>query len=356
MDYLKAVAAPPVIEQPGHRYFSHARGALITALYSIAAAAGAASPAPVWIPAYACDTVAVLLEAYGIPYHFYPITRSLTPDWPALERSSIARGDTFVLVHFFGFPLATESARAFCRARGCSLIEDVAHGIVSRIVPGGIGTHGVAAVFGLRKLLPVPDGGMLYSAQLKFHPPTFEPEASSIARSVPRMLAQWAMQRAGVSRPGAVPVIDKQVLPQQPDHYYHFRYLQNASDWSRKIVAVLDLDAVIAARRRNYQWLVDELRRLSRFDVPDSLTLADPQAVPMGVYAHCDDSERIINALNRDGVPAAAAPALHPAVFRSALWPVENAMYLEAVMLPVHQDLGERELSAIVASVRRHAL
>lgn len=355
-EYLKAAVARPLSPPPHQQFFSHARGALITALFSMAAESGASSPAPVWIPAYACDTVAVLLDAYGIAYRFYPITRSLTPDWDALAAAPIAPGDTFVLVHFFGFPLAAAEARAFCAKRGCRLVEDAAHGIVARIVPGGVGTHGAAAVFGLRKILPVPDGGVLYSAQLEFRPPQFEPSAASISRSVPRMVAQWLLQRAGVRPSSHASAIDKTVLPQQPDHYYHFRYLQNANEWSRKILAVLDLDEVIAARRRNYQRLVDQLRQIPHFEVPNTLVLDDPQAVPLGVYAHCANSERLINALNRDGVPASAAPALHPTVFRSADWPVENAMYAEAVMLPVHQDLRDRELDAIVAAVRRHAL
>ena len=61
--------------------FTHSRGALIGAINSIVVHFNINKEITVWTPSFICDTVIYLLEAYNIKVNYYPITKSLEPDW-----------------------------------------------------------------------------------------------------------------------------------------------------------------------------------------------------------------------------------------------------------------------------------
>ncbi len=242
---------------PNIKQFTYARGAMIAAIHSIAKNRGFDAYPKVWAPAYVCDTVFYLLDAYKIPYDFYPITKNLTPDWEKIEELDTKEDEIFLLVYFFGFMMGVDETKSFCAKKNMILIEDCAHSIVSEIVPGGIGTHGEAAVFGLRKALPLPHGGFLYMKDSEISLPETLYESPGLYRSTLKMAIQWMIQKLRLPIKSYRTSLSKTSYDTFPENYNFFNYTQDIGSGIRKLINTFDIDDVIAKRRRNFKVYFD---------------------------------------------------------------------------------------------------
>lgn len=139
----------------GVRYFSLARHALTEALR----VAGIGPGDAVLLPELLCRDVLASLSEVGATPRWYPVGEDLTPDgtpdaWPD-ARAVLA-------VDYFGFPQPLEPFRAYAQRTGALIIEDNAHGFLSRDEAGRwLGTRGHLGIFSLRKTLPLADGAAL---------------------------------------------------------------------------------------------------------------------------------------------------------------------------------------------------
>jgi dTDP-4-amino-4,6-dideoxygalactose transaminase len=138
--------------EPGPTFaFANARSAfaaLITALM----------PVRVWLPAYICRELAEAVPTDKLA--FYPVDDNLTPDVPILAASARA-GDIVLAVNFFGRPPAPEFIAFADERSDLCVVEDCAQ---------SIGTGGAAwghwRLYSPRKLVGVPDGGLLVATRL----------------------------------------------------------------------------------------------------------------------------------------------------------------------------------------------
>ena len=137
------------------RFFSLGRHALAEALR----AAGINAGDKILLPDFICRDVLASLAAVGAQVVWYPVGEDLRPasaveTWP--EASAV------VAVNYFGFPQPLEPFCAYAARTGAVLIEDNAHGFLSRDGAGRwLGTRGNAGIFSLRKILPLADGAAL---------------------------------------------------------------------------------------------------------------------------------------------------------------------------------------------------
>lgn len=136
------------------RLFSLARYALLEALRVIGISPGQ----KVLVPAFICrDLLASIHAVKGIPI-FYPVDRSLAPQ----SLRAVPDVKAIVAVNYFGFPQALGPFRAYCAKHGASLIEDNAHGFLSRDERGKLlGSRGDIGIVSLRKTIAIPDGAAL---------------------------------------------------------------------------------------------------------------------------------------------------------------------------------------------------
>ena len=136
------------------RLFSLARYALFEALRVIGISPGQ----KILVPAFICrDLLASIHAVKGIPM-FYPVDRLLAP------QSLLAMPDVkaIIAVNYFGFPQTLGPFRAYCAEHGASLIEDNAHGFLSRDEQGTLlGSRGDIGIVSLRKTISIPDGAAL---------------------------------------------------------------------------------------------------------------------------------------------------------------------------------------------------
>src|SRR3989454_4013440 len=84
-----------------------------TASEALAAAIQALGRTAVWFPAYFCNEALRFVRRLPIDLRFYDVQPDLTVDWEGVEREvrNSADSSLLVLVHYFGFPNGTETAR-----------------------------------------------------------------------------------------------------------------------------------------------------------------------------------------------------------------------------------------------------
>ena len=138
------------------RYYSLARYALIEALRLVGVRRGSR----VLLPEYLCRDLLAPLHLLGAIPCWYPVAPDLTPaipsaDWPA--------ADVVLAVNYFGFPQDLSPFNAYADRTGAVVIEDNAHGYLSRDQSGQwLGCRTGLGIFSLRKTLRIPDGGALW--------------------------------------------------------------------------------------------------------------------------------------------------------------------------------------------------
>jgi hypothetical protein len=137
------------------RFYSLARYALVEGFCLL----GISKGHTVLLPEYICRDLLAAVYAVGATPVFYPVNDRLSPatdpvDWP--------RADAVLAVNYFGFSQPLGPFQEYCRKVGARLIEDNAHGFLSRDESGVLlGTRGDIGLFSLRKTFLMVNGAAL---------------------------------------------------------------------------------------------------------------------------------------------------------------------------------------------------
>ncbi len=366
---LLAPARPPrpfPFGQPGLSLHFSGRYALYAGLRALGLPPGAV----VLVPAYNCGTEVEPVLRAGLMPRFYRVGRDLGCRIEDIEEGLERSGArALLLTHYFGLPQPrVAEVAALCRERGAALIEDCAHALLGEHEGRPLGSFGEAAVFSLIKPLPLPDGGlfMLNNGAAVAAPEQNPPPAALIRHLLARIgrhnspaeggwpawawpvllergLGVWrrAAELAGARSAG----VDPRATSFRPE----------AATWrmsalSRGLLARLDLEAVKAARRRNFSTLLAHFRERH----PDCLIFRElPEgACPLlfPVRLRRKPPELFARSLAGWGVEACAWwRELHPAVPWED-FPEERALKGRVLALPVHQGLGEEEMARIASA------
>jgi len=308
----------------------------------------------VWLPDYFCNEPLAPLRKKEINLHFYPIKNDLSPDWDKLEAMTIKYGppDVFILVHYFGFSICLNDARAFCDKHGAQLLEDCAH----LLLPvGGCGQN--TAVFSPRKLLPLPEGGLLIISKKKAVQQTekeFGSNKKLIVKWLALRLAQRMMLTIGISwhrfRETAISNLHNSHANQLNKNMMMF-----PGKYSLRLLGVIEkgLDHVVKKRRKYYVQLLQAINGIKEVRplfplLPDHIC---PYVMPLIV---CDGRDTALKRLNHFGIPATIWPELPPEVssdrsdeHKIAIWLHEHIL-----LLPVHQDLSNKQVEYMAFKLR----
>jgi len=144
----------PVYEASRCRLYALGRNAM----YAACKAFGLKEGEEILTPAFDCDGSLQPFRALGLKLKFY---RSDPYTFEADTGDMEARmGPSTKMVHVinhFGMPQPWDRIKRICVASKVPVMEDCAYSLFSK----GFGTNGDAAIFSLRKNLPIVDGGML---------------------------------------------------------------------------------------------------------------------------------------------------------------------------------------------------
>lgn len=343
-DLARAPFSPASIGAPWRTAHAGAVTLFDAARWALAAAVRAAQQdrrCEVWLPAYICEEAVAPLRMHS-RIRFYPIDDRLRPVWTEISPSS--PGGAFVLVHYFGIPNDTISAQAFCSTNALVLIEDAAHAL--RPVDGAIGISAFT-IFSPRKLLPVPEGGLLVSVTPQPHP-----------QGQPAGAARWMLKRAA------------QALVLGAGGSWSHQYADDAREggssnlgvarpfgaMSRKLLSRTerDLERVATARHSNYQMLHDGLS-LGEGSLPVFDTIGRDIAPYLFPIRYRRGRDEALRAFRARGVPAGRWPDLPVEVRRDAAHASAVQLQREILTLPVHQGLSSGAMQQVIQAARRSA-
>ena len=139
-------------------FFSLGRDALLVGLSKLGLKAGDC----IIVPAYICYSTIKPLEDYGYIIKYVDINEKMELSIDHLEESIIKNDAKLILAaHYFGFLVDLTNVLAISKKYGLLVIEDCAHNFLSGRKYQNNKILGDAAIFSLRKTLPVNGGGVL---------------------------------------------------------------------------------------------------------------------------------------------------------------------------------------------------
>jgi dTDP-4-amino-4,6-dideoxygalactose transaminase len=303
-------------------------------------------------PAYLCAEVVGAFRAAGVRPEWYAVD-----DRGAVDPDDIARRihpgtRAIYVVHYFGFPQDVVRLRAVADAAGVLLIEDCAHALFGHAGGRPLGSVGDAAIFSLRKSLPLPDGGALVTRSDRRVPPVVvQPKGMTTLAGLTRLAVkgacfwlQWRPPVGGGTTSAAVRSLDA-TAPVSP--------ITAMSSMARRIYSATDVRAFATRRRANYNFYLARLGERAVFPIlPDGV-------VPFSFPLLHDDRDRVAAAMAQRGLVLnmgfPEAPVLdHVPTDEGDL---RGARFLASrvLELPVHQDLQPSHLEQILAEFNRVA-
>jgi len=135
-------------------FFAYARHALVEALRM----ANVGEGDTVLVPNLICRDVYAAMDYVGAATVTYPITTSLTID----PQFQFPPARAIIVVNYFGFPADLDSLNASSLSKDTIIIEDNAHGWLSRDSSGRVlGERTPLGITSFRKTIRTPDGAFL---------------------------------------------------------------------------------------------------------------------------------------------------------------------------------------------------
>lgn len=306
----------------------------------------------VWLPAFMCRSLLKPLQASHLELKFYDVDRQLMPRWEDLE---VCPGDYFLFVHFFGMYRPMAEVSRFCREHGMLLIEDCAHILPDPQAPVPAGATGDVAIFSLRKLLAVPDGGMLIDrrgeSEISEAPRGNGPGPTGGGRKKAALM--WAESLAFQTQINLLPV--KKLL----------RRMLGTTD-SPTLAGDLDgvvrrldglprndsyLTAIVSRRKENYRYLGEALAKVMGVEIPSpSLPPGScPQVFPVIV----SNPTALMEQLHRQGIEAGIWPGEERIPMPLLPYPGTRFWQERLLILPVHHELKMNHLDLMAAILKR---
>ena len=212
-----------------------------------------------WIPAYFCQKVVGAILETGINVRcyqsWYPGKRGEN-DFPY----TVIRGDVVLIVNHFG--LNSEIKFGFDRSNASAIIEDHTHDPWSSWAYKSKADYCIAS---LRKTLPVPDGGVLWSPtnqELPVLPPITEEHRYAAGNKLEAMRLKDLFLK-GI-------IIDKseyRTLSTSGEANLCGRNVSAISEWTAQKLGEFPVFEWRKARKRNHQALLEALLTLLRVQV-----------------------------------------------------------------------------------------
>jgi perosamine synthetase len=311
-------------------------------------------------PSYNCGSEIDPLVVSGATVTLYRVGRDARIDVEDIMTRATERTRAVYVTHYFGWPQPLTGLSAWCRKKGVFLIEDCAPALFSRDDYGPLGTMGDAALFSLRKFLPVPDGGVLrlrreVSAEEMRSPPI----GTTLRNMLPLLKSQClrGLERLGLYSPLRTALLRKHRrdpaapaaggLPDIPAAYYFDVRIQ---DWSmsslaRGIAMRTDSAAVVERRRANYQALHEMTQGLPHVE---HLFRDLPAGVcPLAMPVLTRQRDAIVVRLNAQGIGAFPFWKGYHRGFDLSGFPETRYLKDHLLALPVHQALTHAHMAYI---------
>ena len=303
--------------------FENARSAIFHVLKSHAADR-------VWLPAYLCEVVADASRRAGAQIAYFPLGDTLEPDIGFLAKH-LRAGDFCLALDYFGRDPGHEFRQFVAGRADVHWIEDRAHAWSTGLAPWGRWV-----VYSPRKLIGVPDGGVLIDTH-GTDPAARHARASGSAAFVHAALGRFE------DRDGSRNALWHAASVR---HERAMRIgMRPMSRISETILRGVDASALARRRRANYRLLQAHLGEMALFGD------ASARWVPSGFPLRLQGAERLWKRLCAQGIFAQRHWARLPSPPRA--FAREHRLARELVTLPCDHRYGTPEMMRIIAAVRQ---
>ncbi len=316
-------------------YFAYGANALFAGVRALGLRRGSR----VLAPAYHCGVEVGALVDAGCEVRFYPVTPTLDADLAAIEPLLASGAEALLVIHYFGFSQPIEEISRLTGRFGVKLIEDCAHALLGEREGRPLGTSGDAAIFSLRKFLPIPDGGALV-LKAGLGPPPLPARRAGFRRELRRLgrfylkglgLEARTARKRGGRRPAAGGGEPEPTWTPRSDYDVG---MSASSQW---IWARTDWERVRRLRRRNYALLRDAVSAIGGVRI---LTPAAPRgACPWVLPVEVAERDRVVHELRARGIGAVRFWARSVSAFGGDRFPEVQQLRDRVLALPVHQDV-----------------
>ncbi|WP_326539113.1 DegT/DnrJ/EryC1/StrS family aminotransferase [Pseudorhodoferax sp.] len=348
---------PSIEDLPHTAFTTSGRSAIYQALLLLRLAPGSV----VLVPTYHCPTMVAPVLLAGHRPAYFGIRSDGLPNIEQIDQALAGQARAMLVSHYFGLARSLHDVRQWCDAHGIALIEDCAHCYFGQAGERPIGGWGDYSTASLSKFFPVPEAGLLASAQHAFSLEHLQSqglkaqvkgvvdvlETASNHQRLRGLNALFELlfrlkRKARVSTGAAT----ASATPDDPGID-----IMRGADMariglrpllaSRLIGRMLPRGHIIAQRARNFARFAQLLA-----DLPGGRPLFNQSSQPTAPYVFpfwVDDAERIYHALRAEGVP----------VFRwDRLWPGTPQLPGDAgpdwshhvLQLLCHQDLSAQDI------------
>lgn len=304
-----------------HHWFHNARSAIRWVVEQ-------QKPSNVWLPAYLCPSIHDALYAVSSDIQFYDVDHELhiTPD---LLNGEFRKGDAVLTINYFGRPTSSGMRARLANDDDILWIEDCAQTL-------GFGSdhYGDVRVYSPRKVLGVPDGGLMIDVHGRFDEPNLQP-----------------CPTRHLTSPGALRRLD----PEGNDRSRWFKAFQDAEaamtsepceadPVTRRTVASATYESICSPRTRNYNFLADNLPDLALFPGPAS------DWVPFGFPIVTSNHDTVRNALYDNLIFAPKLWSGMPSP--PSAFPEAHSLSERLLMIPCDQRYTLHDMERVVSVLR----
>jgi hypothetical protein len=319
------------------------------------------------LPAYLPHGIIESFRDAGLEPRYYRCDRRLRPNLEDIERLLDEGSLAVMLTHYFGHPQPPEDVermRTLCEQYDAFLIDDNAHAPLSTSEGRLLGTLGDIGITSLRKMLPIPNGAMLFvpnetlpkerltrsGVRDRYTLDDYRYCTRSLGRSVSGYpVAQEALSTVRWIRiSGRRVAVDHKVADggEDPREIYEDAK-EPMSRLARRVFDRTDPHRVIAARRANYR-IWD--RAIRDIDGVEAVFSKLPDGVCPQYYTVFADDPKSLGPLAGISAPW---PPLPREIRDNAEFETENYLATHLYTLPVHQELNLKGLGPLASNEQR---
>ncbi len=299
----------------------------------------------VWIPSFICASVTDAVKRAGCEIEYYPIDCELRLNMAFLNDCSIVKGDIFYLMQYFGYAIPDEEAEFVSKLKdkGVTVFEDITMSLLSE----SRDCFGVGDVVlgSLRKWFPIPDGAFIASGSSL---EKAEKDNAAYDYSLYYLTAQL-MKSLYLESPDKY---DKKEFLKYSDKGNESLFsdytIRNMSDISINLLSSVDVDAVIARRRKNYDMLYEMLKSMSFITLPGRRSEG---MIPMGMFILTEDRDSLLSHLIANDVYSNVhwKPNDATEMFKDSAY-----LSRHCITIPCDQRYGEKEMEYICSVLREY--
>lgn len=361
----RSTTLPSVQDLPHVALTSSGRAAIFQALLQLDLPAGS----KVLVPTYHCPTMIAPVLMAGLQPVFYAVCKDGLPNLESLSRPEASGARALLVAHYFGLTRSLREVRAWCDQHGAALIEDCAHAFFGQAGERPVGAWGDFATASVSKFFPVPEGGLLLSAQrpigdLTLMPQSLKANVKGIVDVLETSVAYQRLQGLNTllnaafrlknggrvvfqSSSASIASDTENAVTAILEDGYMSRIKQAPLAISRWLLRTLARDRIVERRRENYRLYAQSFIGMKIPKIHLLFPDLPPQVVPYIFPVWVDAADKIYEALRAARIPVFRWDRIWPKTPQISddyglLWSHHILQFL------CHQDLSANAVRSIV--------